>query len=287
MGLQAIAVVLDLVQPVLARRRGIGRRCQARLYVARHRRRSGLGDRCGIDGGFASALLLRLGDLTLARRPHPVLLAADRLDAAPGRGRVRLLGEDVRRIGRPRRLVVGLEQQPVLGLLARLGFHAHEMPLAFQLLAVQVELEMALLVAERGIEIGRPRALVPDHDRAAAVLAFGDDALEAAIVERMVLGRDGQPLLAGDQARPLRHRPALQHAVELQPEVVVQAPRSMLLDDVGVARRRRRLARRLGRLGEVALGVVGVERLGHGGKPRAVPDRMEPRAAAIVFLILA
>src|SRR5215207_1839512 len=131
------------------------------------------------------------------------------------------------------------------------------MPLAFQLLAGQVELEMALLVAKRGIEIGRPRALVPDHDGAAAVLAFGDDALEVAIVERMVLGRDGQPLLAGDQARPLRHRPALQHAVELQPEVVMHAPRSMLLDDIGVTRLRRRLAWRLWRLREVALGVVG------------------------------
>ena len=207
--------MLDLMQPATACGRGLGRRRQGGLDEARHRRLLRLGDCSGVDGRLAPALLLGLSDFALARRPDAIVLAADRLDAAPGRGRMRLLGEDVRRIGRPCRLVVGLEQQPVLVLLARLWLHAHEMPLAFQLLAGQVELEMALLVAERGIEIGRPRALVPDHHRAAAVLAFGNDAFEAAIVERMVLGRDGQPLLAGDQARPFRHRPALQHAVEL------------------------------------------------------------------------
>ena len=164
-------------------------------------------------------------------------------------------------------------------LLARLRFHAHEMPLASQLLAVQVELEVPFLVAERGIEIGGPGALVPDHDGAAAVLAFGDDALEAAIVERMVLGQHGQPFLAGDQARPLRHRPALQHAVELEPEVVMQAPRRVLLDDIGVAGRRSLAARRLRRLGEVALGVIGVEGLGHGGKVGKVGKAVIPSAA--------
>ena len=99
-------------------------------------------------------------------------------------------------------LVLVLDQEPVRVRLPRIGLHAHEMPLALQLLAGQVELEMSFLVAERGIEVGRPRALVPDHHRAAAVLAFGDDAFEAAIVERMVLGRDGQPLLAGDRLGP-------------------------------------------------------------------------------------
>lgn len=264
--LQAVAVVLDLVQPAGTRRRRLRRRREAGLDVARHRRRLRFGDLGGIDRRLASALLrFGLGDFTLAGRPHPVLLARDRLDAAAGRSRVRPLREDVRRIGRPRRLVVRLEQQPVLVLLARLRAQAHEMPLAFQLLAVQLELQMAFLEAESRIELGRPRAFVPDHDRAAAVLALRDDALEAAIVERMVLGRHRQPLLAGDQARPLRHRPALQHAVHLQPEVIVQPPRRMLLDDIGIAASaRRRLARRLRRPREIALGIIGVERLGHG-----------------------
>src|ERR1051326_9230336 len=74
-----------------------------------------------------------------------------------------------------------------------------------------------------------PMAAVPDDDRAAAVLALGDVALELEIVERMVFGANRKPLLARHQARSSRHRPALEHAVELEPQIVMQPARRVLL----------------------------------------------------------
>ena len=65
---------------------------------------------------------------------------------------------------------------------------------------------------------------------------FGDDAFEAAVLERMVLDLHREPLVRRIEARPLGHRPALQHAVELQPEVVVQMAGGVLLDDERQAR---------------------------------------------------
>ena len=57
------------------------------------------------------------------RRPHPVLRAGDLFHLAAGGGRARHFLQDIRRIGGPRRLVVGLEEEPGLLLLARLARH--------------------------------------------------------------------------------------------------------------------------------------------------------------------
>ena len=70
---------------------------------------------------------------------------------------------------------------------------------------------------------------------AAAILALRDGALEAVVLDRVVLDMHGQPLLAGDKARAAGDRPALHHAVKLEAEVVMQAPRRVLLDDEAVA----------------------------------------------------
>src|SRR5262249_51016250 len=67
-----------------------------------------------------------------------------------------------------------------------------------------------------------------DHG-AAAVLALRDVALELEVLHRVVFGLHREPLFVGDEARPVRHRPALEHAVELEPQVIVQAPRSVHL----------------------------------------------------------
>ena len=69
-----------------------------------------------------------------------------------------------------------------------------------------------------------PRATVPDDDVAAPVLAPGDHTLEVEVLERMVLDVHGQVALAGVEGEPLRNCPAHQHTVDLEPEVVVQAP---------------------------------------------------------------
>ena len=109
------------------------------------------------------------------------------------------------------------------------------MPTAVQLLAVELELEMALGKALVRIADRFPAAAIPDDHRAAAILALRDRALEVAIFERVILDMDRQTLLARHQARPARHRPALQHAVHLEPQIVVQASGGVLLDDVAVA----------------------------------------------------
>src|SRR3546814_10582581 len=85
---------------------------------------------------------------------------------------------------------------------------------------------------------GAPRAAIPEHHRAAAILALRDDAFEIAIAERVVLGMDREAPVRRVQARALGHGPALQHAVELEAEVVVQPACGVLLDDEAVTDRK-------------------------------------------------
>ena len=108
--------------------------------------------------------------------------------------------------------------------------HAHEVPAAAQLLAVEVELELALAIAFARIVDGDPFAAIPHDHGAGAVLSLRDHALEAAVAERMVLDVHGHAPHMRIEARALGNRPALERAVELEPEVVVQAPRGVLLD---------------------------------------------------------
>ena len=79
-------------------------------------------------------------------------------------------------------------------------FHAHQHPAAFEPLAVQGELQVALLQALVRIAFRDPVAAVPQLHRAAAILALRDGALEVAVVERMVLDLDRQPLDRADRA---------------------------------------------------------------------------------------
>src|SRR5580693_3540216 len=109
------------------------------------------------------------------------------------------------------------------------------MPAPFQLLPMKLEFEMALGEALVRIEDRRPCAPIPDEHRAAAVFALRDRAFERTIVERMVLDLDREPLLAGDEARAAGHRPALQDAVQFEPEIVMEPPRIVLLHDEAVA----------------------------------------------------
>src|SRR5262249_49147620 len=101
-----------------------------------------------------------------------------------------------------------------------------------------------------------------------------DDALEGVVLDRMVLDPHGEPLLARYQARAARHRPALHHAGELEPQVVVQARGRVLLDHEGIALATLLAAARLGRGGELPLCVVSLQAHGsahRGGAPP--PDR--------------
>src|SRR5690606_11613652 len=143
--------------------------------------------------------------------------------------RFRPLIENVGCARRPRSLVVAFDEQPVLTLLPRLTPHPHQMPSPGELLAVELEVQMAFGIALMRIPDGSPTPPVPKDDRTAAVLALGDRALEVAILERMVFGVDGKPLFAGNETWSLGHRPALEDTVEFQPEVIVKPPRRVLL----------------------------------------------------------
>ncbi len=107
--------------------------------------------------------------------------------------------------------------------------------------------------------IGDPGPQVPQHHRSAAIFALGDDPLEIAIVERMILGTHGEAVFARVQARPLGHGPAFQHPVELEPEVPVQPGRLVLLHDEAVALPLELAPPGLLRLRKVALAVVGLD----------------------------
>ena len=72
----------------------------------------------------------------------------------------------------------------------------------------------------------------------------------------MVLDLDGEALLAGDEARTLGDRPALEDAVELEAEIVVEAGGVVLLHDEGGAGGGGGACPRLRGLREVALGAI-------------------------------
>ena len=217
----AVAVELDLVQPVVAARAGpasawrAAARC-ARASAALHRARQRAG-------------------LQLDRLGRRLRLLDQLLDAPAGFDAFRTRLEDVDRLARGE--VALLEQQPVLlaPVLARLGLQPRQHPAAVQLLAGQPELEGAGRQALLDIVHRRPDAGVPDDHRPAAIFAFGDDALEVDIFERMVLGLDRQPLVGRVERGPFRHRPALQHVADLQPQIIVVGGRMVLVHDEAVA----------------------------------------------------
>jgi hypothetical protein len=171
--------------------------------------------------------------------------------------RLELLRHVVARVGL---VVASLDQQPRLPPLGLARPQADERPFAAQPLAVQPEHQLAALEPLVRIAERLPAAAVPQQDGAGAVIVRRDHAFERAVLDGMVFRAHGQALVLGIETRAARHRPALQHAVELQAEIVVQAPGGVLLDDVTPARLATLRALRLRCLGESALGVIGRER---------------------------
>ena len=68
-----------------------------------------------------------------------------------------------------------------------------------------------------------PRAAVPQHDAARAVISGRDVAFEVAVFERMVFHLGGQVLGERLERRAFGNRPGNQRAVDLQAEIVMQA----------------------------------------------------------------
>jgi hypothetical protein len=81
------------------------------------------------------------------------------------------------------------------------------------------------------IAAGAPVAHVPKPDANGTDLWVRDRALEACGVDRVVRGAHGEALFLRVETRPLRHRPALQDAVELQSQIEMRSPLVRLLHD--------------------------------------------------------
>ena len=169
---------------------------------------------------------------------------------------------------RARVLVLFLDQQPGR-LFFALAFHAHQHPVAVHFMAVQSKFQVAGCQRLARVRRGRlrlPGALVPDNHLAGAILLFRNGALEARIRDRVILDLHRHALVLAVVAGAFRHGPAFHGAVEFQPEIVMQAAGPVFLDDEGqllafgfVA------AGRLGRDGEIALGLIGLQSVFHGG----------------------
>src|SRR5262249_43149731 len=172
-------------------------------------------------------------------------------------------------------LVALLDEEPVLALAFRLEPNQH--PAALHPLAMEDHLELPLGHGSHGIPVcGLPRPLVPQHHRAAAILALGDGAFEGGVVERMILGAHRETLHRRIGARRLGHRPALEHALHLDAEIIMLATRPMMLHDETAgalySALRRPARRRFAGLGEIALAPIGLEfRAPLGHQPCATP----------------
>ena len=150
-------------------------------------------------------------------------------------------------------LVVALDQQPVLLLAVQM--RRHERPRALEPLPVEVHLELPVaLLLEQLV-----RPAVPDLDRAGAVLAGRDLAVELRVLERVILDVDGQRPGAGLERHALRHRPGEQHAGALEAEVVVEPAGVVPLDHEDRLLAALPPAERLGGLPGIALAAVLVE----------------------------
>ena len=137
---------------------------------------------------------------------------------------------------------------------------------AFHLLAVDPELQLAVVDRLLGIERGRlrlPCPPVPDDDVAGPVLLRRDDPFEIEVFDGVVLDVDGHAPGLAVEAGALRDGPADEHALDLEAEVVVQPGRAVALDDEPPGRAGKVGRRRLRGLAEVTLAAVFLE--GHVG----------------------
>src|SRR5262249_10026494 len=105
------------------------------------------------------------------------------------------------------------------------------MPSPMQLLAVQGESKMTFFVALMRVAFRVPAAAGPNHDSAPAILSPRDGPLYCGVFIRMIFHVDRKALLVRNEARAGGDRPALHHAIELEPQIIVQAPSGVFLDD--------------------------------------------------------
>ena len=188
----------------------------------------------------------------------------------------RIVGLDIKAIDRF--VVMFLNQQPFRPFASRPpAAHLDQREIALQSLACETKFQIALGQHLRGFGFGAgnvfsiywhrrewlPRAHIPDHDGACAVIVLGDDAFEIEIGDGMIFDLHGQALIGGIERRAFGHGPRFEDAFHLQAEVVVQPRGVVLLHYETVARFFFDLGRGLGRFFKPAFARVLFE--GHGG----------------------
>ena len=146
-----------------------------------------------------------------------------------------------------------LDQKPQL--FFTLLIRAHKVPDALKFLALQLKFEPAFFKQLYRITDGFPHATVPDDDIARAIVAFRNIPFESSVIQRMVFHLYSQTFDVRVQARPFRHRPAFEGALQFEAKVIMQMagimlldtelqglPRGLFLDSAGRLRRRRKIA---------------------------------------------
>src|SRR5580765_4426319 len=232
------AVVLDLEEPRRIRRRLLDNRREHQPIAARR-------------DVPARGLEVRQ---TPPQRVDPSGAVAQLLDREPRQDR---LGIALGRLRVADVLVGLLQQEPVAALAA----HARERPASAQLEAEQLELELApldLLARRLGLQ-ELEAAGVPHDRRAGAIVPLGNEPLEVGVLDGMVFDVHGEALLVGTHRRALGHGPALQHAVDLEPQIVVEPARRVLVDDEPVPAGRAGSAEGLRGRGWIALAPILLE----------------------------
>src|SRR5262249_49165452 len=150
---------------------------------------------------------------------NPVSILGNLFQIAAARDGERLLGDHVKFIPIAGLIIAVFDEKPLRLAALRRAAAPHEVPNAAELFAVQLEFQLAGAIPRCGIVERLPTAVVSEHDRAAAVFAFRDDALKRTVFDRTISDLDCQPLIVGIEARAFRYGPTLKHVAELQTKV--------------------------------------------------------------------
>ena len=231
---------------------------RADLTVEHRRRRAHREpDRRG-DGGEARGEIIVVpaaeGGLAACDASESAVAVPFRLEGPVGSARQQLGGGSEHRCVAPGCHARILAQQEPVARIAVEG-SGDECPQPFQPQAVQPHGEPAVVFPLHEL-VG---AAVPDLHRACPVLAGRDLALEVGVVERVILDVDREVAFSPGHRDALGNGPAREHAVSLEPEVVVESPGGVSLDDEAKDRPRRASRKRLRRAGGIALAPVRVE----------------------------
>ncbi len=165
----------------------------------------------------------------------------------------------------PGLLVIAFDQQPLVLLALHRG--AHQFPPALEPFTVQDEVHLAGRDRLQRIAIAGPGAVVVDVHMPGAVMAAGDIAGKRRVGQRVIFNLHREPFFTNAQRGAFRHRPALEHAVGFQPEVVMARAGVVQLhhEDRSPRRRAAALGIRLGGAIEAAFAAVFLQ--GHVGLP--------------------